>query len=182
MDGWTLDRVDGDPAGRVHVVFRGVVDGVPVRVGLDLEGDSLAEVGSPAPFVTTGVRVSHAGLGRRLGWRGINSTLLRKIPVGGLSDSAGRALMGQLRERGQVPKRDRGDLRTVALRGPNDDEVLRLVGELYAEALLEGVPPAKGIAELMGLSPATSTRWIRKSRDRGYIPALKSELRQEGDA
>lgn len=162
-------------------MFEGEVDGARMRVELDLAADRLAQDGSPSPFVTTAVRVSHAGIGRKLGWRGITSTLFRKIPVAGLSESAGRALRERLLGRGVVREWDADDLKELAKRGPNDDEVLRLVGRLYTEALVGSVSPARDLAQTLGLSHATATRWIRKSRDRGYIAALRSEIRHDGN-
>ena len=166
---------DGD----ARAVFEGEVDGARMRVQLDLVADQLAQDGAPSPFVTTAVRVSHAGIGRKLGWRGITSTLFRKIPIAGLSESAGREMNERLKGRGLVQEWSPEDLRKMAERGPRDEEVLRLVGQLYTEALVGSTSPARDLAEKLGLSQATATRWIRKSRDRGYISALRSEIGRE---
>lgn len=179
MDGWTLSRLEEDGHGDVHAVFESEVDGARMRVELDLAADLLAPDGAPTAFVTTAVRVSHAGMGRKLGWRGITSTLFRKIPVASLSESVGREMDRKLRGRGLVQERSLEDLREAAKRGPRDEEVLRLVGQLYAEALVGSASPARDVAEKLGLSNATATRWIRKSRDRGYISALRSEIGRE---
>ena len=179
MDGWTLSQLEEGEHGDAHAVFEGEVDDARMRVELDLVADQLAQDGAPSPFVTTAVRVSHAGIGRKLGWRGITSTLFRKIPVAGLSESAGREMNERLKGRGVVRERNSEALRKLAKRGPKDDEVLRLVGQLYTEALVGSPSPARDIAERLGLSQATATRWIRKSRDRGYISALRSEIGRE---
>ena len=166
--------------GDARAVFEGDVDGARMRVELDLVADLLAQDGAPSPFVTTAVRVSHAGIGRKLGWRGITSTLFRKIPVAGLSEAAGREMDKRLKGRGLVQERNFEELRDLAKRGPKDDEVLRLVGQLYTEALVGSTSPARDIAEKLGLSQATATRWIRRSRDKGYITALRSEIGRGG--
>lgn len=180
MNGWTLTLLEEGWDGDARAVFEGEVDGARMRVELDLAADLVAQDGAPSPFVTTAVRVSHAGIGRKLGWRGITSTLFRKIPVAGLSEAAGREMDERLKGRGLVQERSSEELRDLAKRGPKDDEVLRLVGQLYAEALVGSASPARDIAEQLGLSQATATRWIRKSRDKGYITALRSEMGREG--
>lgn len=180
MDEWTLSRLEERGDGDARAVFEGEIDGARMRVELDLVADLLAQEGAPSPFVTTAVRVSHAGIGRKLGWRGITSTLFRKIPVAGLTESAGREMNERLKGRGLVQERSSEELRNLAKRGPKDDELLRLVGQLYTEALVGSTSPARDIAEKLGLSQATATRWIRRSRDRGYIAALRSEIGREG--
>lgn len=172
-----LERDELDAA---IVSFMEDIDGTPLEVELTLAGDPLGLSGSQVPFVTTGLRIKQAGVGRRLGWEGVTGTLLRKIPLGRYTEEASRLLFEDLRRRdGSSPQRDPNGLKRAAEAGPTDS-VLRVVGELYAEALMEGGAPAKRIAQQLGLSPATATRWIRRARDKGYVAALKSELREGG--
>lgn len=156
------------------------IEGTTMKVELTLAGDPMGLSGSPVPFVITGFRLGLAGLGRRLGWEGVTGTMLRKLPLGRYAEVASRLLIEDLRARGKSrPVRDLESLRRAAGAGPTD-EVLQLVGELYGEALVEGGRPAKTIAQQLDLSSATTTRWIRKARDKGYVAALKSELREGG--
>lgn len=172
-----LKKLGSDGLGTGVVRFVEKVDGTNLRIEVSLVGDPLGRDGDPAPFVTTGLKVDLAGPGRRLGWEGINGSLARKLPLGRLSDEAARLLMSELQAERGKPARDLESVREMARLGPRD-EVLRLVGELYAEALMHDHKPAKAIADQMELPTSTASRWIRKSRELGYIPALRSELRE----
>lgn len=177
MDGVVLKKLESDGLGTGVVRFVEKVDGANLRIEVSLVGDPLGRGGDPTPFVMTGLTVALAGPGRRLGWEGINGALVRRLPLGRLSEEASRLLMSELRAERGKPARDLERIREMARQGPRD-EVLRLVGELYAEALVHDHKPAKAIADQMQLPTSTASRWIRKSRDLGYIPALRSELRE----
>lgn len=59
--------------------------------------------------------------------------------------------------------------------GPTD-ESLEYVGFVYTYANYLGLPPAREVEQVTGLTRPTSTRWIRKARDKGYITEVSDGL------
>lgn len=54
------------------------------------------------------------------------------------------------------------------------DRSLKGVAQTYRLAQMLGFAPAKTVEQIMDLSPATATRWIRKAREKGFLDG-KSE-------
>lgn len=92
----------------------------------------------------------------------VNGEILREVRVAEL----GRENLHRIaRRHGEpvVPPPEVIEERVTA--GPKSGQTLMLVRTLYQYAELTSLPPAKFIAETLGISIATAGRWIRRSKD-----------------
>lgn len=169
------------PDGRTVVPRRFVASGD--HEGLDLEME---------------VEVSDAGQVRcsRLTVRqpdsGVTSEALRKVPVTRLAREAagvaasffafdGLTQEGEVKLVGPGPEKSREiygrflEMARQPRRGsPLTDDHLRAVVAMYKQALKEGDPPTRTIADEMHVARPTASRWVAKARERGFLgPAMR---------
>lgn len=114
----------------------------------------------------------------------VTGEAIRSIPVAGLASAAARHVMvaetgddGRtwLSERPLTPEiKER--IRTEGL----GDFALSWVAYLYRLALLIGAPPTKEVEQALGLSRATTGRWIAAARERGYLGAVEKQGKASG--
>ena len=57
------------------------------------------------------------------------------------------------------------EIAELVSRGPSNGATIQLVADLYLYADAVGLRPAKHVQEVLGLPPATASRWIRRARE-----------------
>ena len=109
----------------------------------------------------------------------LNSTLLRKLPIGAL------ARFDLQHEGARRPKNAWGKLTPDKLKGPRrgqplEPELLKLVARLYEEAVTNGQQPSQSIAKEMDISASTAAKRIMAARRFKFlgqaIPGKKGEV------
>lgn len=167
-----MQRVTSGWSGTGVVRFHEEIDGADVDIVLTLEIVPMHPGLGNTMFVLKGLETVLTAEDLK---EGISSRLIRKIPVAKFTERAAIMLIEDFTESpgGSVLS----ELADVAKAQGPTDETLRLIGHLYSDTIAIGGNPVQRIVDLIGISRATATRWVRKSRDKGYILALESEIR-----
>lgn len=113
----------------------------------------------------------------------VDGTALRTIPVQELMRELGWA--ARIRESDEeMPNPLPEDLLQRLKRlGPSSPETLTWVGRVYVTATAISQPAGQAVRDAFGLTTPTASVWIRRARDRGFIPDnwLASNYMPPGD-
>lgn len=120
--------------------------------------------------VTVAVRSSPGGAA-------VSGTDLRAVRVADLTAQQLPALA--FTHDGNPVQPDAATIEERVRQGPTSGQTLRLVADLYAYAHAVGLRPAKHVQDVLGLAPATTSRWIRRARDLRMLDDL--EAATDGD-
>lgn len=94
--------------------------------------------------------------------RGVTGTLLRDIPVQTCLRVAVHALLGPMPDPGRMAARK------------STPEALRVIARTYRVAQVYMESPVSAVAQLLGTSKTTATRWIERARTEGYFEQVQS--------
>lgn len=62
------------------------------------------------------------------------------------------------------------------------DDTYRRVADVYTAALRQGLPPTKTVGDAESISRATAATWVRRARQRGFLPPTTKGRPKAGPA
>lgn len=139
-------------------------------------GGTLTASDYPGIGLETTLTLGSTDLELRVYAVGVRATPPRQVTPSDLREVRVRELMGETLPQHirtaefEVTRLNDVDfIQAVREGGPSSADTMTIVGDLFCIGRAIGVAPAKHVQHTLNLSPATTSRWIRRARELGYI-------------
>lgn len=149
-------------------------DGRPVVISVRMEGDFDAATGQVAAVTAQVIRLPLQSL--------VNEYLEEKRAGFATSDLTPATASLWTTETALAIRRTVERSQKATGRPRLGDDTYRRVADVYTAALRQGLPPTKAVALAERISQPTAATWVRRARERGFLPKTTRGRARAGPA